>query len=184
MSFERIYIVHTEDPKNEDSTTDWYWSQDEAEREYDRLTTFEDYEVTLYSGDVRQTIQDYVDGEIGSGANGLNELRSNRQAPEPVNDVTWGELEFRPNGEFYIERLKASTHEYWPYTVESYGDFGTNDRDGWRVIDATTQVPIGIVRPGTQNECFKAVVNGYAQPQNFINLKAAVIHIATEYNGI
>lgn len=135
--------------------------------------------VTLYSIDIQENINELVDELMTnrhSHVTPLQEVRSNRTAPESE-DVTWGELEFRPDGEFYIERRKASTSEYWPYRVESYAD------DMWRVFDVTTGTPIGIIRPGTQNEAFKATVNGYSQIRPFANLKGAVIHIATEYNG-
>lgn len=96
---------------------------------------------------------------------------------KPAEDVTYGDLEFRPNGEFYIERLKASTFEYWPFRVESYED------KAWRVIDHTTDIPMGIIRPGTQNEAWKVTVNGQKHSEVFTNLKGAVIFIINEFNG-
>jgi hypothetical protein len=95
----------------------------------------------------------------------------------PAPDETWTELEFRPDGEFYIEKLKASTSEYWPYRVQSYGDTS----NAWRVIDATTDAPIGIIYPRVNNEGFRAVVNGKSHAETFASLKGAVIYIAEEY---
>jgi hypothetical protein len=180
--FTTIHIVTIEFPDQSLVQRMWYWDVTEAKDMYQSAVdeVGESRIVTLYSIDVQDTINERVDELMKNRHSSvtqtpLQELRSNR--PAPSEDVTWGELEFRPNGEFYIERLKASTSEYWPYSVEPYGDFG------WRVIDDTSQAPIGIVKPGTQNESFKAIVNGYSQIKPFTNLKAAVIHIATEYNG-
>ena len=177
MSFEQIYIVHTEDPANEDSAANWYWGQDEAEREYDRLTSFEGYEVSIYSGNVGQAIQDYVDGAIDSGFSGLSELRSNRQA---VDDMAWGELEYRPEGYFYIERTKTSTSEYWPYNVEPYNFIEAPA--AWRLVDGTTDAPIAIIRHAESQ--FKVVMlDGHAQTEVFVNLKGAVIWAVEKYDA-
>jgi len=100
-----------------------------------------------------------------------------RPVPEDK-DITWTDLELRPNGEFYIERLKASTSEYWPFRVERYDDMGA-----WRLIDGTSDVPMAIIRPGTQHESWRVTVNGYAQVKPFTNLKAAVIYAVGEFNG-
>lgn len=165
----------------------WFWDDTEAHDMYQSaVDEVGDIRiVTLYSIDVQDSINERVDELMKNRHSSvtqtpLQEVRSNRTAPDSE-AVTWSELEFRPDGEFYIERLKASTSEYWPYRVEAYEAYGD---DSWRVFDVTTGTPIGLIRPGTQNEAFKAVVNGYAQTQVFTNLKAAVIYVATEYNGV
>lgn len=179
-----LYIVTVERLDQTLQSRIWYWDRYEAMTMYEGIIDQYDDEriATVYSIDIQDTINERVDELMKNRHSAvtqtpLEELRSNRKAAE-ADDVTWGELEFRPDGEFYIERLKASTSEYWPFRVEAHDSTG-----GWRVIDATTDVPMGIIRPGTQNENFRATVNGYSQTPVFTNLKGAVIHIVNEFNG-
>lgn len=180
--FETIYIVHLQDIKNQTNATAWYWDRTDAEQNYENaVSTHEDNGsesvVTLYSTDITGLVGDYVDEALGNNPDSLNEIRSNRKAPEGE-DVTWTELEFRADGTFYIERLKSP--DYWPYRVERYNE------DQWRVFDATTMTPIAVISPRTvgSNETFRVVVNGYSQTKSFTNLKGAVIYAAEEYNGV
>lgn len=185
--FTNIYIVVVETTGQMLESRKWFWERSEGVEAYnDAKSEFGHSRIiTLYSFNMHDTIEDKVTQIMGNRHSlvnrpALEELRSNRPAPESE-EAVWGELEFRPEGYFYIERTKASTSEYWPYRVERYEVRGDN---AWRVIDHTTGTPIGIIGTGTQGEAFKAVVNGYSQTGNFISLKAAVIHVATEYNGV
>lgn len=171
-----IHIVST-NYKNQSGTDTWFWDRDEAQQVYNRKVeeVGDTNSVQLLRLDVNEAMSEIVAEAIS------NESAEVLDSHEPdAEEAVWGELEFRPEGYFYIERTKASTSEYWPYRVERYAAL----EDGaWRVIDATMGTPVGIIRPGTQNESFKVVVNGYSQTGVFINLKEAVIFAATEFNG-
>jgi hypothetical protein len=102
--------------------------------------------------------------------------------PDEDGDVTWGELEYRPEGYFYIERLKASTSEYWPYNVEPYNDAEkVNAPAAWRLIDATTGVPMAIIRHKESD--FRVTVNGHTRSDRYQTLKGAVLFAVSEFNG-
>jgi hypothetical protein len=172
-----LYVVST-NFKNQSGNDSWFWDRDEAQRAYNRRVEEigDTHGVKLFRLDVDEDLSEIVAEAV---SNDVGEVLDTHE-PE-AEEAVWGELEFRPEGCFYIERTKASTSEYWPYRVESYG---TQDSGMWRVMDGTTGSPIAIIKPGTQNEWFRVVVNGYSQTEAFTNLKAAVIHSATEYNGI
>ncbi len=180
--FTTIHIVTVE---NKDQTLEkrmWFWDDTEGRDMYESAVdeVGDNRIVTLYSIDVQDRINEEVDRLMSnrhsySTPTPLQELRSNRQAPGET-EATWGELEFRPEGVFTIERTLSP--DYWPYTVERYGV------DGWRVIDNTSGTPISIITPMAGGTAFKVVVNGYSQITKFSNLRGAVIHAATEYNGV
>lgn len=159
-------------------STEWFWDRTEAEVNFDRLKEETDGKIELFRVFGEDIINYYIDDILNDQSEVNYELLDSYS---PEDDVTWTELEFRPEGYFYIERLKASTSEYWPYRVDLNG---MTNEDGYAVFDDTTETLIGVVVPSSNTPAFKASVNGHEAEQQFINLKAAVIHIATEYNGV
>lgn len=161
----------------------WYWDRDEAQGAFgSQVADFPEAKVELFELDAEHLITDVLTEVLDGEREDVDVDRIGLYDPaNQPDDVTWGELEFRPEGYFYIERLKASTSEYWPYRVDLNG---MTNEDGYAVFDDTTETLIGVVVPSSNTPAFKASVNGHEAAQQFINLKAAVIHIATEYNGV
>lgn len=183
-----IYIVTIERLDQTLQSRMWYWDRYEAMTMYEGIIDQYDDEriATVYSIDVQDTINERVDElmvnrhSISGNRAPLEELRSNRKAAE-ADDVTWGDLNYHPEGFFLIERLKASTSEYWGFHVEPYNVGDINEPGAWRVIDTATDVPMAIIRH-TEN-AFKVIVNGYSRTETFAHLKAAVIYAVGEFNG-
>ena len=174
-----LYIVST-NFKNQSGNDSWFWDRDEAQRVYNRRVEEigDTHGIKLFRLDVDEDLSEIVAEAV---SNDVGEVLDTHE-PD-TEEAVWGELEFRPEGYFYIERTKASTSEYWPYRVEGYGNT-------WRVIDHTTEARIGIIQSNVSGsysgDWFKVIVNGTSdfEDNRFVNLKAAVQFIATEYNGV
>lgn len=171
-----LYIVST-NFKDQSGNDSWFWDRDEAQRIYNRRVEEigDTHGIKLFRLDVNDDLSEIVAEAV---SNDVGEMLDSHE-PE-AEEAVWGELEFRPEGYFYIERTKASTSEYWPYRVE----VNESHEGGYAVIDHTTDTLIGIVVASSNTPAFKAAVNGYEADQQFTNLKGAVVHIATEYNGV
>lgn len=173
-----IYIVRTE--RNGSGSDKWFWDYGEAIRAFENSKDLHNLASSeFFRLDVDELITEFITDTLDNGADNQPELLDSFFPDR--DDITFSELEFRPEGYFYIERLKASTSEYWPYRVDLNG---MTNEDGYAVFDDTTETLIGVVVPSSNTPAFKASVNGHEAEQQFINLKAAVIHIATEYNGV
>lgn len=161
-----------------------FWAKEDAEQRFEDLTIeYPNNRVRLFEFDASNLIMTFLPSVLDGDADYI-EYKTLKDTDNPAadeDDVTWTELEFRPEGYFYIERLKASTSEYWPYRVDLNG---MTNEDGYAVFDDTTETLIGVVVPSSNTYAFKASVNGHEAEQQFTNLKGAVIHIATEYNGV
>lgn len=160
-----------------------FWAKEDAEQRFEDLTIeYPNNRVRLFEFDASNLIMTFLPSVLDGDADYI-EYKTLKDTDNPAadeDDVTWTELEFRPEGHFYIERLKASTFEYWPFRVERNGLL--ND-EGYTVYDDTTDTPIGIIVPSNNTAAFKVAVNGYEADQQFINLKGAAIHIIREFNG-
>lgn len=171
-----LYIVST-NFKNQSGNDSWFWDRDEAQRVYNRRVEEigDTHGIKLFRLDVNDDLSEVVAEAV---SNDVGEVLDTHE-PD-TEEAVWGELEFRPEGYFYIEATKASTSEYWPYRVEMNGPL---HEQGYAVIDETTGDTIGAIVPGSTVSAFKTVVNGYADVDHFTNLKSAVIHIADTYTG-
>lgn len=179
--FDTIYIITEEKPDTTLVRKQWFWDKEEAEQFYQNQLYIEDRVITLYAFDLRDTINERIDALMANRHSNtvvspLQEIRSSRPAPA-TEDITWTELEYRPEGYFYVEMLKRSTSEYWPYRAE-LGDQQVI------VFDHTSDQIIATIEPHDDGRSFRVTVNDVTHGTLFTNLKAAVIFAATEYNGV
>lgn len=178
--FDTIYIITEEKLDSNLVRQQWFWDKDEAEQFYQNQLDIEDRIITLYAFDLRDTIEDTIRGLMSNRHSSLTptplqEIRSSRKAAD---EGSWTDLEYRPEGYFYIERINSP--DYWPFKVEPYGDSGS-----WRVVDATVGTPMAIIHPyiSDGNAVFKVTVNGFSRTTPFVNLTGAVKFAITEFNG-
>ena len=169
-----IHVVRT--TRKGSGATSWYWYEQEALSAFNDLKESADTKVELFRLDSADIINYYLDDILSDQSEVHYELLDSHDSSEVI---TWGELEYRPEGYFYIERTN-NQHEYWPYNVEPYGK-PEDETQSWRVIDGTTGDPIGIIRH--EESTFAVTVNGRQQGTKYVGLKAAVLFVADNYNG-
>ena len=173
-----IYIVRT---KRSGSGSDkWFWDYGEAIRAFENSKDIHNLASSeFFRLDVDELITGFITETLDNGADNQPELLDSFFPDR--DDITFSELEYRPEGYFYIEMLKASTSEYWPFRVEANGD--RSIEAGFVLFDHAEDRVMGVIVPSSNTPTFKASVNGYEADQQFTNLKGAAIHIIREFNG-
>lgn len=179
--FDTIFIVTSERENRELLERQWFWDRTDAEQFYHNQMQIENRLITLYSYDLRDSIERQINALMVNRHStvfptALQELQSNRPALEK--EAEWSELEYRPEGYFYIERLKSP--DYWPYRAE----IRDNVERGFIIFDHTTDQRIATVEPDDHSRSFLVTVNDQRHGTRFTSLKAAVIFAAEEYNGV
>lgn len=161
----------------------WYWDRDEAQGAFgSQVADFPEAKVELFELDAEHLITDVLTEVLDGEREDVDVDRIGLYDPaDQPDDITFSELEYRPEGYFYIEMLKASTSEYWPFRVEANGD--RSNEAGFVLFDHAEDRVMGVIVPSSNTPTFKASVNGYEADQQFTNLKGAAIHIIREFNG-
>jgi hypothetical protein len=175
MSTNTIHVVRT--TRKGSGATSWYWDEQEARSQFNHLKESAGTKVELFRIEAEDIINYYLDYILDDESEVHYELLDSFDSET---DVTWTDLDYRPEGYFYIERTKASTAEYWPFNVVPFAQ-PDDSFQTWRVMDGTTDTPMGLIRH--EEETFSVTVNGYRQDKKFVGLKAAVQFVVSEFNG-
>lgn len=141
--FTTIYIVTVEQLDQTLQSRVWYWDRDEANGAYEAIVDqYEDTRIaTVYSIDVHDTIDERVNTLMANrhsrtNPSPMDELRSNRAAPEPKVEYTRLQLSAADKDSLYTERTVSP--DYWGYRVTKAF------RNAW-TVRTTDQQRIGAV---------------------------------------
>lgn len=149
---------------NGTGSTKWFWDQSEATFQFGNALTYRGAgdTVTRYRIDVEEGIEELIDQLIENEAAEIMDSRG------PDDAEQWEELEFRPDGTFYIEKTKESTSEFWAYTAEI-------TLDGWIVKDSESN-SLGLIVSDTKS--FRTIINGSSATGNHNSIRSAITYIA------
>ncbi len=172
--FTTIYVV-TVKRNNGSGSRCWYWDRDEAENMYESAVDEIGGEatVTLYSTDVQQTINDYLDEAVeaaGSGNSTLQELRSNRAADaEPelewdgprVNGTDLIYMEVAYGGDYWGYDIIKTNESTWGLRVDGYADDPSSEVGTVAVIGDLLPMYVARGSKGDQIGMFSTLEDGF-----------------------